>query len=489
MGTQLSKAERDKRAVIDTLGALGAAAVQDDSLTFSGNKIILPEQYSGKVVEAIKYLMDYQKQMETVTSFNRTFRFRPQDGAHAFDASMRKLFGSAGIGVTIKTMFGNIPPQMITIDIGVGKTMQVPWGEIRLDQLEATFQLGSVRDAEYGHLFHLSIEGPRKYKAHYEAFFQVVQVELETNSIYKGKAVDGGKVPSFLDTTKTDPDRVYYAQAVMDQMQANVFAVLDHTAKFREMNMPLKRSVLLEGPYGTGKTLFGTLTAQRAVKNGWTFILCRPGKDNLEEVLQTAQLYAPAVVWFEDIETQAGVDEMGNSLGVSKVLDMLDGAQSKSAEIMACFTTNHVKRLQKAVLRPGRLDSIIHVEHLDEQGFAKLITQTLPPGALDNKVDMAAVSKAFTGYLPSFAVEAVRRAARYNLVRTSGKGSRITTEDLVKAADDLRVQHDLMDQASETKKRVPFEEAFKGVIGETLSKTAVLDRDGDHMWDLHATVE
>jgi hypothetical protein len=475
MAKAISQEERNKRAVLDTLGQLGKLSVQDDSLAFEGNKIVLPETYSGRVMEAVKFLLNYEEQQNTVTSFNRVFKYRPWDGAHAFQLAMKLLFGSAGIGVTKQTMFGPVPPQMQTIDIAVGKTTQVPWGEIRLDQLEATFTVGSVRDPEYGLLFHLNIEGPRKYQPHYEAFFQVVQDQLEKNSIYKGKAIDGGQMPSFIDLDRVDETKVYYANDVMDQMRANVFSVLDHSQLFRAKGMPLKRSVLLEGPYGTGKTLFGVLTAKRAVKNNWTYILCRPGKDSLADVLQTAQLYAPAVVWFEDVDTQAGVDEIGNSLGVSKVLDILDGASNKGAEILACFTTNHVDKLQKGVLRPGRLDSIIHVGHLDRDGFEKLIRLTLPAGDLDPNVDYDAVHEAFKGYLPAFAVEAVRRAMRFQIARTDGKPQKVTTADLVAAGNDLRRQLELMDAAKETRTIAPFEAAFEGAVAKVLNRTEVRD--------------
>lgn len=483
MAKAISEAERNKRAVLDTLQQLGKLSVQDDSLTFSGSKIVLPESYSGRVMEAVKFLMNYQEQQETVTSFNRTFKYRPWDGAHAFQLAMKLLFGSAGIGVTKQTMFGPVPPQMQTIDIGVGKTTQVPWGEIRLDQLEAVFTVGSVRDPEYGLLFHLNIEGPRKYQPHYEAFFQVVADQLEQNSIYKGKAIDGGTMPSFIDLDRVDETKVYYANDVMEQMRANVFSVLDHSALFRAKGMPLKRSVLLEGPYGTGKTLFGVLTAKRAVKNNWTYILCRPGKDSLADVLQTAQLYAPAVVWFEDVDTAAGVDEIGNSLGVSKVLDILDGASNKGAEILACFTTNHVNKLQKGVLRPGRLDSIIHVGHLDEAGFRRLVEITLPAGDLDPNIDYDAVHRAFKGYLPAFAVEAVRRAMRFQIARTDGKPRKVTTDDLVAAANDLRRQLELMDAAKETRTVPSFEASFKGVLAEVLNRTSVMDGTSEE-WTL-----
>src|SRR5262249_11838703 len=153
--------------------------------------------------------------------------------------------------------------------------------------------------------FELAVEAPRKYRAHIEAFYQVLEDELRTNSIYRGQAFTGGEEPIFLDTRSIDPSKVVYSQNVMVQLTTHMWSLLRHTDAMRAAGVDLKRAVLVEGPYGTGKTLAGQLTAKEAVDAGWTFIICRPGKDDLFEVLQTAQLYAPAVVWFEDIDVIA----------------------------------------------------------------------------------------------------------------------------------------------------------------------------------------
>ena len=141
--------------------------------------------------------------------------------------------------------------------------------------------------------------------------------------------------PTFLDLSKIDPNKVIYSEEVLTQLNTNLWSVLEHTDLMRSYGLPLKRAVLLEGPYGTGKTLAGTLTAKRAVENGWTFILVRPGQDDLFTALKTAQVYAPAVVWFEDID---GLAKGGTDEQISRLLDALDGAQTKGHAVVAGFT-------------------------------------------------------------------------------------------------------------------------------------------------------
>ena len=49
-------------------------------------------------------------------------------------------------------------------------------------------------------------------------------------------------------------------------MGANVWSLIRHSPKMRELGLPLKRAVLFEGDYGTGKTLGAFLTAQKCLE-------------------------------------------------------------------------------------------------------------------------------------------------------------------------------------------------------------------------------
>src|SRR6185369_8390620 len=108
--------------------------------------------------------------------------------------------------------------------------------------------------------------------------------------------------------------------------------------------------------------------------------------------------------------------------------DILDGISNKSNPVVALFTTNYVERLQKGVMRPGRIDSIIRIAELDRNGTERLIRAVTAPGIL-GEVDFDAVYSEVKCFLPAFVKEAVDRAVRYSISRNGGKPGQIETAD------------------------------------------------------------
>lgn len=473
--------EQLKEEIRSRLADLGKLTVGDDSLKFKGTEFVLPANMKGNISGAVKYLNDWDKQQNKEFEFTRTFNYRPWDGAAAFDATMKKYFGSSGIGKSVYDMFGQEhKPQFVTVNVSPTETIQVPWGHVVFSPLDATFYLFGAESDEYGLIFGIQVTVPRRNRAHVEAFFNLVEDHLKTNSIYRGKAFTGGTEPLFINTHDLDPATVIYSDEVMTQLETNMWSLLRYSSEMRKNKIPLKRAVLLEGQYGTGKTLAGKLTAQEAVDNGWTFILARTGKDNLNQILQTAQLYAPAVVWYEDIDIVA---KGKSNEQVSRLLDSLDGITNKGVEILAGFTTNHIEEIQKGVLRPGRLDSVIHVGELDDAGFERLVKSVIPE-KLRGDIDYLKVAESMHGYLPAFAKEAIDRAIRYSIARNQGTPDVIQTNDLVNAADGLRTQWKLMQDANEGVVLPTLEGTFRGLIQNTVDGMELLDYDDDKMYTI-----
>lgn len=441
--------ERVTAELLAKLDELGGQNVTEDSLTFAGSQFILPEQMEGKIDEVVDFLQEWDQQQTAEFEFVRKFNFRPLDGAAAFARAMKRVFGTTGVGKAQFSFFGKQPPQYRSIPVGPGgKNMQVPWGKVNFSLLEATFILGAAHTDEFGIVFQISVSAPKRHQARIEGFFGVIEDELRQRSIYKGQAITAHpEEPQFIDTSGVDPAKVIYRPEVFEQLDVNLWGPMRYTQALRDAGIPLKRAVLLEGPNGTGKTLAGMISAQIAEQNGWTFILVRAGDDPFS-ALTTAAMYAPALVWVEDLDViaSAGISQVEGRKAIAKVLDTLDSIQTKGAEVMAGFTSNFASKLDKSVLRPGRLDAVIPVGSLDAGGYERLV-RVLVGENLADQVDFDAVATAYEGFLPAFAAEAAQRAVRYSITRNAGRPSEIHTADLVDAAFGMRSHLELMENA------------------------------------------
>ncbi len=433
-----------RQRVLVELTKLAGEAFHEEDITREGTRLVIPQRMTP--MEAVRTLEAHIKAQETLIEFSRTFRARMWDGAAAFERAVLLVTGMSGVGkATDLGFFGSIPPRRRTINISPTETIDVPWGEIRVDLFEADMTLGGVEDEELGMIFSLAAYAPKKHRAAIEGFFRVIEDELAKRSIYRGQAFDGKEQPDFISLDGVDPERVVYSKEVYEQLQANLWTLLEQTQVNRDLGLPLKRAVLVHGEYGTGKTLAAYITGQKAVANGWTFVYCRPGKDDLDYVFQTARLYQPAVVFFEDVDTVSQAGEGQDA--VTTLLDTFDGVEAKGTELVAILTTNHVDRIHKGMVRPGRLDAIIHISSLDGPGVRKLIEANLPAKLLGKWLDWDAIAEAMEDFTPAFVKEASDRTLRYGITRVGGAPERLMTDDFERSADGMREHLRLMDDA------------------------------------------
>lgn len=435
-----------------------------------GKKISLPR---GMTYErAFSILTRLKEEAETVTQFNRIYLYRPDDGAHAAYHCMRARWGMA-LGKITETFFGTIPAESRTIQVGFGRTMQVPWGRIEVPHLDGLeFFVTEDEHRDYGKVFRLYARGPKKHKAEVDALFNDVQEFLQTKSIYRGQALIGSDNLEFLNLD-IDMSKIVFSDKVMEELGGMVWSSLRYSEAMRREGLSLKRAVLLHGPYGTGKTSTGIITAKEAVAAGWTFLSAKPGRDKVEKVLQTARLYEPAVVFVEDIDGQTQSAEADQ---VSRLLDAFDGITSKGGELMIVLTTNHLDRIHKGMLRPGRLDAIVEIAGLDRGGCERLIKAVVPEGKLSPDVDYDAVYASMDGFLPAFIRETINRAVTFAVARIKGEGSYvIDTPDLIHAAESLHPQLEALTGAGEGVKKPTLDRALEASVLAAMEKVETYD--------------
>lgn len=472
---------------IDAMDLLGKAlgnipglndkVIAGDEVAFhDGPKIILPHGMTYK--RAYEILKRLEKEAETPTSFDRKYRYRADDGAYATLQVIKEKWGML-LGKPMQTFFGTVPAETRTVAIGVNKTVQLPWGLIEIPIFPGLeLYLAEENDRDYGRIFRIYGQGPRKFKDEVDSFFNDVQKYLDNHSIYRGHALVGSDRLEFLDLAGFRSDQIVFSDEVLGMLEGTVWAPIRHTAAMRREGVSLKRASLLYGPYGTGKTSAGQLTAQVAVDNGWTFISAKPGRDKVEDVLRTARLYQPAVVFVEDIDGEAS---SGENEDVTRLLEAFDGITAKGGELLVLMTTNHIERIHKGMLRPGRLDAVVEVAALDDHGIEKLIKAVISSDKLAADVNFAEVCEAMRGFLPAFVRETITRAVTFALGRTNGAPDFvIDTPDLVGAAHSLHPQLAALNDAGEGTRRPGIEVAFSELVkGEVTSLVVQSERFGD----------
>jgi transitional endoplasmic reticulum ATPase len=263
-----------------------------------------------------------------------------------------------------------------------------------------------------------------------------------------------------MDLSKVKIEELVYSADIMEQVETNLFTPILQTELCRKHGIPLKRQILLEGPYGTGKTMAANVTAKHAEANSWTFIYL-DRVQSLDEAVIFARQYAPAVVFSEDIDR---VMTGGRSIKVDDILNNVDGVDSKNSEVICVLTTNHVEKIEKAMLRPGRFDAVINVLPPDAAAAQKLMVQ-YGRGLLDT-ADLGEAGAELDGQIPAVIREAVERAKLYAIRRTApGTDVTLTGSDVAAAARAMKYHMDLLKEKKEEPK------SSAQIIGEALEET------------------
>lgn len=469
-------------AAISAIGDTSKWAREDPDIDYAGKKITLPADPSQMPLrEAIIALERKAADEEELTTVNENILAYPLEAAVAFVQAMESIYGWAS-PVPTPGFFGPTPPHFLSVQTDVDTWVQVPWGSFKLPGVENPVQISAGRDPN-GHLC-LQVSGEvrkRERKVLLELAAKTRDI-LRTSSIYRNKAIhlttdydgdlDIDKPPTFLDLRQVRPEELILNRDVEAQFRTNIFAPILFTDKVRKAEIPLKRGVLLSGKYGVGKTMATHATAKLCRDNGWTFIAVDRAA-SLREALLFAQRYQPAVVFVEDIDRETSErDDDTNDL-----MNTIDGILGKNVEVMVVMTTNHVERIEPAMLRPGRLDAVITVQPPDEDAVGRLI-RLYSRGLLRDGEDLASVGRALAGNIPAVIREVVERS---KLAMIANDHDELTEDDLLISAYGMRDHLALLTQKADEPSAA---ERLGAALGEVLRNALT----GDELDDMSSSV-
>jgi len=220
---------------------------------------------------------------------------------------------------------------------------------------------------------------------------------------------------------------------------------LHNPEKYSKIGAKLPKGALLVGPPGTGKTLLAKAVAGEAnvpffslAGSDFVEMFVGVGASRVRDLFKEAQKQAPCIIFIDEIDAigksrdsryGGGNDEREQTL--NQLLAEMDGFDS-SKGLFILAATNRPEVLDKALLRPGRLDRRIIVDKPDLKGRIDVLKVHSKDVLMDDTVDLDAIGLATSGAVGSDLANMINEAA----IAAVKAGRRVVTQqDLFEAVE------------------------------------------------------
>lgn len=315
--------------------------------------------------------------------------------------------------------------ETVNVQLADGTRIKVPYGRIDLPDAGKDAHVDINYDQENNEL---NVVGAceLRFQSMLDEVMDEATTLLKTDSIYKNQAIslDANYKPTIMSVAHIDREFLVLSQKTQYELKG-LYARIEKPEMCVQKGIPLKTGILLQGPYGTGKTLLAFKIAKRAVENNWVFVYLKD-PTQLAKTLKMCKTLDEngngVVVFLEDVDQ---VTRGNRDTAMQDILNTLDGGDTKDMNIIALFTTNHIELIEPTFLRGKRIGSIISMGYLDVDMAKEFIQNAFPTGG-EYELETEGLEKFYQSIadskiVPAFMAEIVEKVKSHMVFDTDNK--------------------------------------------------------------------
>jgi transitional endoplasmic reticulum ATPase len=233
---------------------------------------------------------------------------------------------------------------------------------------------------------------------------------------------------------------------VKSQLKEAIDWPLKHPEAFKKVGIVPPKGILLYGPPGTGKTMLAKAIATETESN---FIAIKgpeiynkfvgESEKRIRDIFDKARQVSPAIVFIDEIDsiaatrTSLGAENFAEQSVVNQLLAELDGIEPLK-NVVVIAATNRIDKIDPAILRAGRFDSVVFVPPPTEEerkAILKVYADKMPiEGNKEQLIE--ALLKKTEGYVGAD-LERLTKEAGMMALRGDISADKVTADDFEKA--------------------------------------------------------
>ena len=267
--------------------------------------------------------------------------------------------------------------------------------------------------------------------------------------------------------------------AGQDEAKESLTEIVDflhNPDKYAKIGAKLPKGALLVGPPGTGRTLLAKAVAGEAnvpffslAGSDFVEMFVGVGASRVRDLFKEATKQAPCIIFIDEIDAigksrdsryGGGNDEREQTL--NQLLAEMDGFDS-SKGIFILAATNRPEVLDKALLRPGRLDRRVIVDKPDLKGRIETLKVHSKDVLMDDTVNFEEIGLATSGAVGSDLANMINEAA---IAAVKAGRKYVSQKDLFEAVEVVIAGKEKKDRvlSKEEKQTVAYHEVGHALV-------------------------